>query len=138
MRRTPPAGHGGLVCRLARRRGGGEQVRTCRAEWAHCVRALGEEGGHGGGVRDAHVRACGGDTPRRAATCRLGVRAMDGAKSVLVGSAWRELTEGLAGASSANCARVECEEESHALGHALEPQCGRRQVQYRGGREREE
>jgi hypothetical protein len=63
---------------------------------------------------------------------------MDGAKSMLVGSAWRELTEGLAGASSANCARVECEEESHALGHALEPQCGRRQVQYRGGSGREE
>ena len=84
------------------------------------------------------MRAGGGDTPRYAATYKLGVGAADRTEGELVGGARRKLTEGLEGASSANCARAECEGESHALGHALEPQCGRRQVQYRGGREREE
>jgi hypothetical protein len=83
-------------------------VQTGRTGWAHCVQALSEVGGHDGSARTARVRAGGVGTPRYAASHKLGVGAGGRTEGELVGGARRERTEGLSGASSANCAHAEC------------------------------
>ena len=103
-RRIPPAGR---RPRLISEQREGKRVRRGRSRLAHCTRGLGEVGGHPGTAGSMGVRICGAGTPRYAASPWLGGRAGGRVGGMLAGGARQERTEGLGGASSANCAKAQ-------------------------------
>ena len=102
-RRTPPAGR---RPRLVSEQREGKRVRRGRSRLAQCTRELGEVGGHTGTAGSMGVRICGAGSPRYAASPWLDGRAGGRVGGMLMGGARQERTEGLGGASSANCAEA--------------------------------
>jgi hypothetical protein len=72
---------------------------------AHCSRGSGEAGGRAGAAGHAKTGVCDARGPRYAASQELGVRNARRTVGALVRGEEEERTEGLAGASSADCAR---------------------------------
>ena len=85
----------------------GRRVRRGRNRLAHCARGLGEVSGRPGMAGSVGVRICGAGTPRYAASPWLGGRTGGRMGGMLAGGARQERTEGLGGASSANCAEAQ-------------------------------
>ena len=81
-------------------------MRRGRSRLAQCTRELGEVGGHTGTAGSMGVRICGAGSSRYAASPWLDGRVGGRVGGMLMGGARQERTEGLGGASSANCAEA--------------------------------
>ena len=103
-RRIPPAGR---RPRLLSEQREGKRVRRGRIRLAHCTRGLGEGGGHPGTAGSMGVRIGGSGTSRYAASPGLGGKAGGWMGGMRAGDARQGRTEGLGGASSANCANAQ-------------------------------